>query len=140
MKPIVGICCLPEINSAFHLLRLVGFWAVVRVHVYPNTSNSLAYERAGCMSQQENVTVELPNASVRAGFLVGLDLCSQVLWKFAVKIKDDQSQGYSERLAIIKVLHLIHDEIKVEMEKFNGNSNQSTRVDGNSQERQQASK
>ena len=101
-----------EINSAFHLLRLVGFWAVVRVHVYPNTSNSLAYERAGCMSQQENVTVELPNASVRAGFLVGLDLCSQVLWKFAVKIKDDQSQGYSERLAIVKALKEITSRFK----------------------------
>lgn len=71
------------------------------------------------MSQQENVTVELPNASVRAGFLVGLDLCSQVLWKFAVKIKDDQSQGYSERLAIVKALKEIHEQIQAEVDKLN---------------------
>ena len=126
MKPIVGICCLPEINSAFHSLRLVGFWVVVRVHVYPNTSNSLVYERAGCMSQQENITVEFPNASARAGFMVGLDLCSQVLWKFALRIKDDQTRGFSERRAIVEVLNEIHKEFVVEMEKANAKSSQSS--------------
>ena len=85
-------------------------------------------------------SLTFPNPSAKAGFLVGLELCSKVLWDTSVRIKDDKEQGFSERIAIIKVLHLIHDEIKVEMEKFNGNSNQSTRVDGNSQERQQASK
>jgi len=92
------------------------------------------------MTESPSQPIEFPNASARAGFIVGLNLCSKVLWDTAVRIKDDKEQGFSERIAIIKVLHLIHDEIKVEMEKFNGNSNQSTRVDGNSQERQQASK
>lgn len=86
---------------------------------YPNTNNLLVYERAGCMSQQENITVEFPNASARAGFIVGLDLCSQVLWKFAVRIKDDQTQGFSERRAIVEVLNEIHKEFVAEMEKAN---------------------
>ena len=82
----------------------------------------------------------LSDARIRTGLLLGLEIASRTLWDTAVRIKDDKEQGFSELIEIIKVLHLIHDEIKVEMEKFNGNSNQSTRVDGNSQERQQASK
>ena len=91
------------------------------------------------MSQQENITVDLPNASARAGYALGLGMCSKVLWDTAVNIKDDQSQGFSERLAIVKVLKEIHEQIQAEVEKINGNANKSTRVDGNSQERQQAS-
>ena len=88
------------------------------------------------------VTTQEPisDARLRTGLLLGLEIASRTLWDTAVRIKDDKDQGYSERIAIIKVLHLIHDEIKTEMEKINGNPNQSTRVDGNSQERQQASK
>ena len=58
------------------------------------------------------------NPSVQAGIILGIDLCSEILWNTAIRIKDDRSQGYSERIAIIKVLRLIHDEIKTEMEKF----------------------
>ena len=64
--------------------------------------------------------IEFPNASARAGFVVGLDFCSQVLWKFAVRIKDDQSRGFSERRAIVNVLNKIHQEFMAEMEKING--------------------
>lgn len=63
-------------------------------------------------------TLELPNASARAGYALGLEMCSKALWETAVKIKDDQSQGYSERLAIVKVLKEIHDQIKAESEKL----------------------
>ena len=87
----------------------------------------------------ESPSQPLSDARIRTGLMLGLEIASRTLWDTAVRIKDDKEQGFSERIAIIKVLHLIHDEIKVEMEKFNGNSNQSTRVDGNSQERQQAS-
>ena len=80
-------------------------------------------------------SLTFPNPSAKAGFLVGLELCSKVLWDTAVNIKDDQFQGFSERLAIVKVLKEIHEQIQAEVEKINGNSNQSTRVDGNSQER-----
>lgn len=68
--------------------------------------------------------IEFPNASAKAGFLVGLDLCSQVLYKFAVRIKDDQSRGFSERKAIVNVLNKIHQEFMAEMEKINDPENQ----------------
>ena len=84
-------------------------------------------------------SLTFPNPSAKAGFLVGLELCSKVLWDTAVKIKDDQSQGFSERLAVIVILREIHDQIKVEMEKINGDANKSPRINGDSQERQQAS-
>jgi len=64
--------------------------------------------------------IEFPNASAKAGFLVGLDLCSQVLWKFARQIKDDPDRGFSERKAIVNVLNKIHQEFMAEMEKING--------------------
>lgn len=67
--------------------------------------------------------INLPNPSAKAGFIIGLELCSKVLWETAIRIKDDQSQGYSERLAIIVVLKEIHDQIKVEMERINGSNN-----------------
>ena len=70
--------------------------------------------------------IEFPNASARAGFLVGLDLCSQVLWKFAVHIKDDQTKGHSERKAIINVLNEIHSEFVAEMEKANAKPSESS--------------
>lgn len=82
--------------------------------------------------------IEFPNASARAGFVVGLDLCSQVLWKFALCIKDDDTRGFSERKAIVNVLNEIHSEFIVEMEKANGNANQSTGIDGHVEEREQA--
>ena len=91
------------------------------------------------MSQQENITVDLPNASARAGYALALSMCSKVLWETAVHIKSDQSQGFSERLAIVKVLKEIHEQIQAEVEKINDNTNQSPRVNGDSQERQQAS-
>jgi hypothetical protein len=91
------------------------------------------------MSQQENITVDLPNASARAGYALGLGMCSKVLWDTAVNIKDDQSQGFSERLAIVKVLKEIHEQIQAEVEKINGNANKSAGIDRDSQERQQAS-
>lgn len=75
------------------------------------------------MSQQENITVDLPNASARAGYALGLGMCSKALWDTAIKIKDDPAQGFSERLAIVKVLKEIHDQIKAEMEKINGSNN-----------------
>ena len=59
----------------------------------------------------------LSDARIRTGLLLGLEIASRTLWDTAVSIKDDSNQGYSERIAIIKVLHLIHDEIKTEMEK-----------------------
>ena len=68
-------------------------------------------------------SLTFPNPSAKAGFLVGLELCSKVLWDTALRIKDDPSQGYSERLAVIVILREIHDQIKVEMEKINGSSN-----------------
>jgi len=71
--------------------------------------------------------------------MVGLDLCSQVLWKFALRIKDDQTRGFSERRAIVEVLNEIRKEFVVEMEKANGNANKSAGIDRDSQERQQAS-
>lgn len=67
-------------------------------------------------------TLNLP-PSARAGYALGLGMCSKVLWDTAVKIRDDQSQGFSERLAVIKVLREIHDQIKAEMEKINGSNN-----------------
>ena len=62
--------------------------------------------------------LNLPNPSVKAGFIVGLELCSKILWETANLIKDDPNQGYSERLAVIVVLREIHDQIKAEMEKI----------------------
>lgn len=82
----------------------------------------------------------LSDARIRTGLLLGLEIASRTLWDTAVRIKDDKEQGFSERIAIIKVLHLIHDEIKVEMEKFNGNANKSAGIGRDSQERQQLSK
>lgn len=64
-------------------------------------------------------TLKLP-PSARAGYALGLAMCSKVLWETALRIKDDQSQGYSERLAIVKVLKEIHEQIQAEMEKING--------------------
>jgi len=70
--------------------------------------------------------IEFPNASAKAGFLVGLDLCSQVLWKFALRIKDDDTRGFSERKAIVNVLNEIHSEFIVEMEKANAKPSESS--------------
>ena len=70
--------------------------------------------------------IEFPNASARAGFVVGLDLCSQVLWKFALCIKDDDTRGFSERKAIVNVLNEIHSEFIVEMEKANAKPSESS--------------
>ena len=67
--------------------------------------------------------VDLPNASARAGYVLGLSTCSKALWDTAIKIKDDPAQGFSERLAIVKVLKEVHDQIKAEMEKINGSNN-----------------
>ena len=83
-------------------------------------------------------TLKLP-PSAKAGYALGLAMCSKVLWETAVNIKEDQSQGFSERLAIVKVLKEIHEQIQAEVEKINVNANQSPRVNGDSQERQQAS-
>ena len=44
-------------------------------------------------------TLKLP-PSAKAGYALGLAMCSKVLWETAVNIKNDQSQGFSERLAI----------------------------------------
>lgn len=66
----------------------------------------------------ESAQEPLSDARIRAGLMLGLEIASRTLWDTAVRIKDDKDQGYSERLAIIKTLHLIHDEIKTEMEKF----------------------
>ena len=84
-------------------------------------------------------TLKLP-PSAKAGYALGLAMCSKVLWETAVNIKEDQSQGFSERLAIVKVLKEIHEQIQAEVEKINDNTNQSSRINGDSQERQQASK
>ena len=62
-------------------------------------------------------TLNLP-PNARAGYVLGLSMCSKVLWETAVNIKNDQSQGFSERLAIVKVLKEIHDQIKAESEKL----------------------
>ena len=69
-------------------------------------------------------SLTFPNPSAKAGFLVGLELCSKVLWDTAVNIKDDQFQGYSERLAVIKVLKEIHEQIQAEVDKFNAKPSQ----------------
>lgn len=74
------------------------------------------------MTESPSQPIEFPNASARAGFMVGLDLCTQVLWKFALRIKDDPAQGFSERLAIVKVLKEIHGQIQAELEKINDKS------------------
>ena len=66
----------------------------------------------------------LSDARIRTGLLLGLEIASRTLWDTAVRIKDDKEQGYSERIAIIKTLHLIHDEIKTEMEKFSAKPSQ----------------
>ena len=76
------------------------------------------------MSQQENITVDLPNASARAGYALGLSMCSKILWETAVNIKNDQSQGFSERLAIVKVLKEIHEQSQAEVEKINAKPSQ----------------
>ena len=68
----------------------------------------------------ESPSQPLSDARIRTGLMLGLEIASRTLWDTAVRIKDDKDQGYSERIAIIKTLHLIHDEIKAEMEKFNG--------------------
>jgi len=78
------------------------------------------------MTEPPEKPIEFPNASAKAGFLVGLDLCSQVLWKFALRIKDDQTRGFSERKAIVEVLNEIHKEFVAEMEKANGNVKMNT--------------
>ena len=75
-------------------------------------------------SQQENITVDLPNASARAGYALALGMCSKALWDTAVKIKDDPAQGFSERLAIVKVLKEIHEQIQAEVEKINAKPSQ----------------
>ena len=66
----------------------------------------------------ESPSQPLSDARIRTGLMLGLEIASRTLWDTAVRIKDDKDQGYSERIAIIKTLHLIHDEIKTEMEKF----------------------
>lgn len=66
----------------------------------------------------ESAQEPLSDARIRTGLMLGLEIASRTLWDTAVRIKDDKEQGFSERLAIIKTLHLIHDEIKTEMEKF----------------------
>lgn len=58
--------------------------------------------------------------AVLAGTIHGLDIASQTLYEFALRIKDDQSRGFSERKAIVNVLNKIHQEFMVEMEKING--------------------
>jgi hypothetical protein len=65
----------------------------------------------------------LSDARIRTGLLLGLEIASRTLWDTAVRIKDDKEQGFSERLAIVKVLREIHDQIKAEMEKINGSNN-----------------
>lgn len=66
------------------------------------------------MTESPSQPIEFPNASARAGFMVGLDLCTQVLWKFALRIKDDDTRGFSERKAIVEVLNEIHKEFVME--------------------------
>lgn len=77
--------------------------------------------------------------AVVAGTIHGLDIASQTLYEFARRIKDDQSRGFSERRVIVEVLNEIHKEFVVEMEKANGNADQSAGVDGHVEEREQAS-
>jgi hypothetical protein len=77
--------------------------------------------------------------AVAAGIIHGLDIASQTLYEFARRIKDDQTRGFSERRAIVEVLNEIHKEFVAEMEKANGNADQSAGVSGDSQEREQAS-
>ena len=66
----------------------------------------------------ESPSQSISDARIRTGLMLSLEIASRTLWDTAVRIKDDKDQGYSERIAIIKILHLIHDEIKTEMEKF----------------------
>ena len=68
-------------------------------------------------------TLKLP-PSAKAGYALGLAMCSKVLWGTAVNIKEDQSQGFSERLAIVKVLKEIHEQIQAEVEKINAKPSQ----------------
>ena len=68
-------------------------------------------------------TLNLP-PNARAGYVLALGMCSKVLWETAVNIKNDQSQGFSERLAIVKVLKEIHEQIQAEVEKINAKPNQ----------------
>ena len=95
-------------------------------------------EQPSATPEAEGSTLNLP-PSARAGYVLGLSMCSKVLWDTSTNIKDDPSQGFSERLAIVKVLKEIHEQIQAEVEKVNGNANQSSGINGNSQERQQAS-
>lgn len=76
-------------------------------------------EQKSAAPEATESTLKLP-PSAKAGYALGLAMCSKVLWETALRIKDDQSQGFSERLAIVKVLKEIHDQIKAESEKFNG--------------------
>ena len=59
--------------------------------------------------------------ALTAGTIHGLDTASQTLYQFALRIKDDQTRGFSERKAIVAVLNEIHTEFVAEMEKANGN-------------------
>ena len=59
--------------------------------------------------------------ALTAGTVYGLDIASQTLYQFALRIKDDQTRGFSERKAIVAVLNEIHTEFVAEMEKANGN-------------------
>ena len=59
--------------------------------------------------------------AVVASTIHGLDIASQTLYQFALRIKDDQTRGFSERKAIVAVLNEIHTEFVAEMEKANGN-------------------
>ncbi len=77
--------------------------------------------------------------AVAAGTIYGLCIASQTLYEFARRIKDDQTRGFSERKAIVEVLNEIHKEFVVEMEKANGNADQSAGVGRDSQEREQTS-
>jgi len=73
--------------------------------------------------------------AVLAGTIHGLDIASQTLWKFALRIKDDQSRGFSERKAIVEVLNEIHKEFVTEMEKANecGSSSSSNGTESQEQ-------
>lgn len=77
----------------------------------------------------ESPTQPMSHPHFRAGTVHGLDIASQSLFKFAQQIRANDTKGYSERKAIINVLHEIHNELVAEMEKANGNANQSPRVD-----------
>ena len=68
-------------------------------------------------------TLKLP-PSANAGYALGLAMCSKVLWETAVNIKNDQSQGFSERLAIVKVLKESHEQIQAEVKKINAKPSQ----------------